>query len=845
MARNEDRVRTKATDGDGVDAAPRARRARGGSASSHSTVVAIGAALAVGVVVVVAFMANRQSEEPRKRDASAPATAQPDTQARKSVRTAEAPAAAESARTHVEPEPAALTAQTEPAAGMDKPAAENMPAAKPDRIVKNEGKKKQILLMLPQEENANKVRAVVEKLGQESGLWTIVATYAGDPYLNPVELAKYDILLTYDCQPGPAVVYMSDSGGATLLNWISNGGALIAFHSGFLNRKNCKYVGGERMGHPWSYGVPFTNNAPNHPIMQGWPLEFQFNEEIFDWNLEVGIFHDYFHLLYSVDMSKASPKVSHGVPVAGCAEHGQGRIYFNHWGHNASTFEIQSVKDHVIKVIRWVTKMDGNSPTASNPEYSRFEDVKAFVAYCAQQAGKSQSSFASFYSLTAETHPDLAASHVETVAALRIGQGSITDYINSLENKVFESVSITAPLNGATYASPDHVTINANASGNVSKVEFYCQGGVKLGEDTSAPYSCAWNSVPGGSYTLTAKVTDDTGETTTSAGVDITVTSPLTVSITSPATGASFQTGANITITANPVDTAGTVTTVEFYQGSTKLGEATSAPWTYTWNSVVTSGAYSLTAVATDSSARRAMSTAISIAVVSPADIANGLVGWWKLDKASGTTAADSSATGANGTLQGGLDFSSSSVSGKAGTALKFTATDADYVRIDQNNAFSFVDADFSVSVWVKADEWSSCSTVVDFESGGWNGWLLRANGGTFNLGGSGGERQVLASLPTVGEWQHVVVTYDEKGASSQIKGYLNGVLSMTVDENLNLTATTTAHGIGANQEGLSQDFVGVIDDVRVYNRALSAEIVNALYLGADGGGGGRPAQGK
>jgi hypothetical protein len=148
----------------------------------------------------------------------------------------------------------------------------------------------------------------------------------------------------------------------------------------------------------------------------------------------------------------------------------------------------------------------------------------------------------------------------------------------------------------------------------VPKVEFY-HGSTKLGEDTSSPYSYTWNDVPGGIYTLTARVTDDGGQTTVSPGVNITVTSPLTVSITSPTDGANFLPGSNITIAADPVDTAGTVTKVEFYQGSTKLGEATSSPWTYTWNNVAVDGTYSLTAVATDDGGLQSTSAVVSIIV--------------------------------------------------------------------------------------------------------------------------------------------------------------------------------------------------------------------------------------
>jgi glucose/arabinose dehydrogenase len=87
-------------------------------------------------------------------------------------------------------------------------------------------------------------------------------------------------------------------------------------------------------------------------------------------------------------------------------------------------------------------------------------------------------------------------------------------------------VSITSPSAGQTFTAPAQVTINANASdsdGTVTKVEFF-QGSTKLGEDTSAPYSFVWSSVPAGNYTITAKAIDN-GGASASASVSIVVQS--------------------------------------------------------------------------------------------------------------------------------------------------------------------------------------------------------------------------------------------------------------------------------------------------------------------------------
>src|SRR5690606_5544892 len=72
-----------------------------------------------------------------------------------------------------------------------------------------------------------------------------------------------------------------------------------------------------------------------------------------------------------------------------------------------------------------------------------------------------------------------------------------------------------------------------------------------LGEDLNSPYSFTWNNVAQGNYTLTAVATDNNNATATSSAINITVNpvvSGPTVSITSPANGAVFTTGAPIAI---------------------------------------------------------------------------------------------------------------------------------------------------------------------------------------------------------------------------------------------------------------------------------------------------------
>ncbi|MEV4169303.1 glycoside hydrolase family 48 protein [Nonomuraea sp. NPDC049709] len=127
------------------------------------------------------------------------------------------------------------------------------------------------------------------------------------------------------------------------------------------------------------------------------------------------------------------------------------------------------------------------------------------------------------------------------------------------------TVSLTSPTAGQTFTAPATVPIAANAAdsdGTVAKVDFY-QGSTLLGTDTSSPYSYSWTNVAAGSYSITARATDNAGLTTTSSPVGITVSpntgpalvvSPTTLSVPEAGTATfgvklSQAPSANVTVT--------------------------------------------------------------------------------------------------------------------------------------------------------------------------------------------------------------------------------------------------------------------------------------------------------
>lgn len=187
-------------------------------------------------------------------------------------------------------------------------------------------------------------------------------------------------------------------------------------------------------------------------------------------------------------------------------------------------------------------------------------------------------------------------------------------------------VSITSPSNGASFTAPANITIDATASdgGTVTKVEFF-QGSAKLGEDTTAPYSFLWSGVAGGSYTLTAKATDNAGATTTSSPVTITV-ADFSISATPSARNIVRGAKADYTITVSPVggfkgDVTLSVTglpsgtSVSFSTNPLSLtsSSSSSATMTVTTSSTTPTGSYTLTVKSTSGSLQHATGVSLKV----------------------------------------------------------------------------------------------------------------------------------------------------------------------------------------------------------------------------------------
>ncbi|HBE79016.1 MAG TPA: hypothetical protein DDW65_14765, partial [Firmicutes bacterium] len=224
-----------------------------------------------------------------------------------------------------------------------------------------------------------------------------------------------------------------------------------------------------------------------------------------------------------------------------------------------------------------------------------------------------------------------AASYYRVQRFLKQGAELVADYdsgyIDSNSLSLMKAgppyVSITSPWSDSSVAQPATINITAAAGdvdGTVTKVEFYADS-TFLGSASGSPYSCTWKNVPAGTYSLTAKATDNDGLTTTSAPISVTVSNNApTISIANQVTGTAGAsdsgTGNSGTVTVNATagDSDGSIAKVDFYVDGSKIGTDNSSPysisfsWTYGCNS-----SHKITAVATDNNGGTATSDSVYV----------------------------------------------------------------------------------------------------------------------------------------------------------------------------------------------------------------------------------------
>ena len=202
------------------------------------------------------------------------------------------------------------------------------------------------------------------------------------------------------------------------------------------------------------------------------------------------------------------------------------------------------------------------------------------------------------------------------------------------------AVTLTAPVATASFTAPATVSFSANATdpdGKVAKVEYF-SGTTRLGTATVPPYTAVVTNVPAGTHQMSARATDLLGASKDSTAVAVTVksteTAPLppppvaspspstanvapVVTLTSPLSPIKMNAPASVTVTATASDRDGTIARVEFYNNGGKIGEARSAPYTFTLSNIK-SGSQSFRARAFDNLGASTWSTVAYVTVRIP-----------------------------------------------------------------------------------------------------------------------------------------------------------------------------------------------------------------------------------
>jgi len=206
-----------------------------------------------------------------------------------------------------------------------------------------------------------------------------------------------------------------------------------------------------------------------------------------------------------------------------------------------------------------------------------------------------------------------------------------------------------------------------------------------------------------------------------------------------------------------------------------------------------------------------------------------GLIAAYSFDEGSGTTVSDASGHGINGVIQG-ADWTSA---GRHGSALSFDGTSS-YVDLG-NPSLLQLTGSFTLSAWVKATGNPADDGQIVAKSDSASGWQLKTSPDTgpqtFGVAVSSGTGQrtqrYSTTVRTLGVWYHVAGVYDSGARMLDI--YVNGVrddgVLMGAIPASNLNSAVNVN-IGRRSGGFY--FNGVIDDVRIYNRALTQAEVQA-----------------
>jgi hypothetical protein len=212
------------------------------------------------------------------------------------------------------------------------------------------------------------------------------------------------------------------------------------------------------------------------------------------------------------------------------------------------------------------------------------------------------------------------------------------------------------------------------------------------------------------------------------------------------------------------------------------------------------------------------------------ADLTTGLVGYWNFDEGSGTIANDLSGNNNDGTIfDGATPGATWTSSGVYGGALSFDGTN-DYVLVPDDDSLD-LSSGMTIAAWINSGSTSGARVIAAKwdDNIGQHSYIFKDHDASSNL------RIELWGLADIaggtaiatGSWIHVAATFD----SSTVKLYYNGAEDASAVRIGSIPASASALRIGAVATGgtITQNFMGLMDEVYIYDRALSVDEINTL----------------
>jgi FtsP/CotA-like multicopper oxidase with cupredoxin domain len=304
---------------------------------------------------------------------------------------------------------------------------------------------------------------------------------------------------------------------------------------------------------------------------------------------------------------------------------------------------------------------------------------------------------------------------------------------------------------------------------------------------------------------------------TATIDISVGVTNPPSVVITSP--GPAARVSGKVPVTAEASDDTG-VAGVQFRVDGKAIGaEVRTAPYALTWDTLqVETGTHTLTAVARDRDGNLTESSPVPLFVFNTIG-RPGVIASYGFNEGSGLTVHDSTGNGHHGTI-GTARWALNA--GRYGHALSFDGTAGCLVSIANSIGLELTAA-LTIEAWVKPTISSGpAQTIVAKDYGksiayGLYAWRGQGPASLVQVDCTDIVSVRQGGLPA-NTWAHVAMTYDGK----VLRMYVNGVESAKRAVTGALEHSAGTLRIGGNG-ALGQYFKGLIDEVRIYNRALTA----------------------